>query len=85
VETSLRGGDCNVPVRPCVGIRFLSTSRGAYRKVNHFCLEPMEYLYNPCGGRCSYAIGRPVIVLEIRLTLTWVPRFSVLHHADSVL
>jgi len=40
----------------------------------------MEYLYNPCGGRCSYAIGQPVIALEIRLTLSWVPRFSVHHH-----
>jgi hypothetical protein len=85
VETSLRGRDCYVPVRPCVGIRFLSTSREAYRKVNHFCLDLMEYLYNPCGGRCSYAIGRPVIALEIRLTLTWVSRFSVHHQAGFVL
>jgi hypothetical protein len=33
----------------------------------------MEYLYNSGGGRCSYAKSRPVIALEIRLTLSWVP------------
>jgi hypothetical protein len=37
----------------------------------------MEYLYNPRGGRCSYAIGLPVIALEICLTLSRVPHFSV--------
>jgi len=45
----------------------------------------MEYLYNPREGRCSYAIGRPVIALEIRLTLSWVPHFSVHHRAFFVL
>ena len=40
----------------------------------------MEYLYNPREGRCSYAIGRPVIALEIRLTLSGVPRFFSVHH-----
>jgi hypothetical protein len=32
----------------------------------------MEYLYTSREGRCSYAIGHPVIALEICLTLSWV-------------
>jgi len=43
----------------------------------------MEYLYNPLGGRCSYAIGRPVNALEIRLTLSGVSRLSVHRHYPS--
>jgi hypothetical protein len=35
----------------------------------------MEYLYSSCGGCCSCAMGRPVIVLEIRLAHVWDSRF----------
>ena len=77
-KPSLRGvGDCNIIYGHCVGFGLLFTPREACRKVNHFRLNPMEYLYSSCGGRCSYAIGRPVIALEIRLTHSWGIRFSV--------
>lgn len=51
----------------------LFTPWEAYRKVNHF---RSNLLWSTSiisgGGRCSYAKSRPVIALEIRLTLSGV-------------
>jgi hypothetical protein len=58
--------------RSTLSLVFPICTQGGLLKGQSSLLESsMEYLYTSGEGRCSYAIGRPVIELEICLTPIW--------------
>jgi hypothetical protein len=72
--SSCGNGACEaLSERSALSLVFPICTQGGLSKGQSSLLESsMEYLYTSSEGRCSYAIGRPVIELEICLTLSGV-------------